>query len=209
MDLVIIGAGGLAREVYDLACICFKDDSSFRIKGFIADSPMQLYSEKYPPYLGRIEEYSILPEDVFFCAIGNVYARKKCAEIILNKGGEFINLIAPGVFISPNAKIGKGVAIKWDSVLNSGVEIGDFSYIQTNVLFGHDVKVGSYCQISAMSFFAGGTKISNLVDINPGVRVIQNIKIEEGAKVGIGSVVISNVKSKTTVFGYPAKKLDF
>ena len=207
MNLVIIGTGGLAREVFDLAILCYKNDTDFKIKGFIADEPMAMYVDKYPPYLGKIEDYQLNNNDRFFCAIGNIRSRKKCVDIILDKGGEFINIVAPGVFVSPNAKIGKGVVIKWDCVLNSGVEIGDFTYIQANVLFGHDVKVGSFCQISSMSFFAGGVQIADFVDINPGVRIIQNIKIGRCAKVGIGSVVVSNVKPETTVWGFPAKKL--
>jgi len=207
MNLIIIGAGGLAREVYDFANLCYENDPGFKVKGFIADEPIGKYNDKYPPFLGQIETYQIDGNDRFFCAIGKIPDRKKCVEIILGKGGEFINLIAPRVFISPNAKIGRGVAVKWDCVINSGVEIGDFTYIQTNTIFGHDVKVGSFCQISAMSFFAGGVEIADFVEINPGVRIIQNMKIGQGAKVGIGSVVVSHVKPETTVWGYPAKKL--
>ena len=209
MNLVIIGAGGLAREVYDLANLCYENNPDFKIKGFIANEPMKEYGDLYPSYLGKVENYEIDCNDRFFCAIGNLIDRKKSVDIILERGGKFINLIAPRVFISPNTKIGKGVAVKWDCVLNSGVEIGDFTFIQTNVIFGHDVKVGSFCQISAMSFFAGGGQIGDFVEINPGVRVIQNIKIGQGSKVGIGSVVVTNVKPETTVWGFPAKKFLF
>jgi acetyltransferase-like isoleucine patch superfamily enzyme len=34
-------------------------------------------------------------------------------------------------------------------------------------------------------------------------------KIGDGAYIGIGSVVISNIKAGTRVFGNPAKKMDF
>ena len=42
-----------------------------------------------------------------------------------------------------------------------------------------------------------------------GVLVAPSKKIGDGVTVGIGSVVISNVKAGTKVFGNPAKRMDF
>ena len=95
MNLVIIGAGGLAREIYDLAIICNVDNSDFKIKGFLSDDQTNIESLGYPKILSNTQDYQVQEGDVFFCAIGNVFQRKKIVERILNKGGKFINLIHP------------------------------------------------------------------------------------------------------------------
>lgn len=207
-NLVIIGAGGLAREVYDLANICYGNTPDFRIKGFLSDGPSDIESLGYPPVLAKVADYEIMTDDVFFCAIGKVQDRKKTVEIILSKGGKFISLIHPTAIISPSARIGDGVAIKAFCVLSNEVVVEDFVYLQSSVIMGHDVHIGRYCQVNSFSFFAGYARVHDLVTINAGARVIQNVVIEEQSVVGVGSVVLKRVKKGTTVFGNPARRLD-
>lgn len=205
MHLVIIGASGLAREVYDLANICFGGVCDFTIKGFLSDGPSTIFEMGYPAVLNRVADYQVEEGDVFFCAIGNVHDRKKTVEIIRSKGGDFVNLIHPSSIISPSAKIGNGVAIKAFCSIANDVQIGDYTYLQSSVIMGHDVSVGKYCQINSFSFFAGYVQVDDLCTINAGARLIQNVVVEEGSKVGMGSVVLRRVKKGTTVFGVPAK----
>jgi sugar O-acyltransferase (sialic acid O-acetyltransferase NeuD family) len=208
-NLIIIGAGGFAREVYDMANYCYGNEKDFFIKGFLSDSPSEIESMGYPSILGTISNYEIEKGDVFFCGIGSVTDRKKCVEIILSKGGSFINLIHPNVVISPSVKIGIGVAIKAFCVLASDVVIGDFSFLQSSVILGHDVEIGRYCQVNSFSFFAGCSKIHDQVLVGAHSKFIQNAEAEELSIVGIGSLIIRKVKRETTVFGSPAKKIKY
>ena len=209
MNLVIIGGGGLAREVYDLAKICFANNDKFKIKGFLSKEASNLEELGYGKVFLDSSNYIIEEGDVFFCAIGNVIRRKKVVKRILAKGGEFINLIHPKAVVSPSVKLGIGVAIKPFCVISSNVIIGDFTYFQSSVIVGHDVKIGKYCQINSFSFFAGYVNTGDCVTVNAGARLIQNIKVEDEAIIGVGSVVISKVRNGTTVFGVPAKRLKF
>ena len=54
----------------------------------------------------------------------------------------------------------------------------------------------------------GHVQCGKMVYMGCGVLVAPSKRIGDGATVGIGSVVISNVKAGTTVFGNPAKKMD-
>lgn len=207
MNLVIIGAGGLAREVYDLAMVCYGHLPEFKIKGFLSDDHTNIASLGYPPILSNTKDYEIEVNDVFFCAIGNVYHRKNIVENILLKGGEFINLIHPTANISPSVKLGLGIAIKSYCVISSDVFLGNFVFLQSSVIMGHDVRIGDYCQINSFAFFAGYVNVGNCVSVNAGAKLIQNVQVEEESVVGIGSVVLNKVKKGTTVFGVPAKKL--
>jgi sugar O-acyltransferase (sialic acid O-acetyltransferase NeuD family) len=207
MNLVIIGASGLAREVYDLAHICYGHLPNFKVKGFLSDGPSNIHQMGYPKVLSNVIDYEIEAGDVFFCAIGKVFDRKKTTDIIKSKGGEFINLIHPTAIISPSAKIGKGVAVKAYSSIASDVTIGDFVYLQSAVIIGHDVIIESYCHVNSFAFFAGYVHVETLCTINAGAKLIQNVHVGSGATVGVGSVVLKKVKPNTTVFGIPAKSL--
>ncbi|MGL2964106.1 NeuD/PglB/VioB family sugar acetyltransferase [Flavobacterium sp. RSB2_4_14] len=206
-NLVIIGASGFAREMYDLALACYGNQSDFRIKGFLSDNPSNIEDLGYPPVLNTVTDYEPVDGDVFFCAIGNLYHRKKTVEIILSKGGKFINLIHPTAIISPSVKLGIGVGIKSFCVLASDVTVEDFTFLQSSVIMGHDVHIGRFCQVNSFSFFAGYVRVHDMVSVNAGVRIIQNIVVEEESVVGIGSVVLHRVRKNTTVFGNPAKRI--
>jgi sugar O-acyltransferase (sialic acid O-acetyltransferase NeuD family) len=208
-NLVIIGAGGFAREMFDLANTCYGNENDFSIKGFLSDGPSKIESMGYPAVISKVDEYQVQEDDVFFCAIGNLKDRKKTIEIILSKGGTFINLIHPTAILSPSVKLGIGVGIKSFCVLASDVIVEDFTFLQSSVIMGHDVHIGKYCQVNSFSFFAGYVRVHDLVSVNAGVRIIQNMIIEEESVVGIGSVVLRRVKKGTTVFGNPAKKIEF
>lgn len=208
-NLIIIGAGGLAREAYDLAYLCYGNDPGFRVKGFLSDGPSDIESMGYPPVLAKVANYNVEPDDVFFCAIGKVSDRRKTVEIILNKGGKFINLIHPTAVISPSAKIGNGIAIKAFCVLASDCIIEDYTYLQSSVIMGHDVHIGRYCHVNSFAFFAGCVRVHNMVTVNAGARIVQSVIVEEQSVVGMGSVVLNRVKKGTTVFGIPAKQLKY
>jgi sugar O-acyltransferase (sialic acid O-acetyltransferase NeuD family) len=207
MNLVIIGGGGLAREIYDLALVCYGHLPDFKIKGFLSIEQTNVEELGYPKIISNSSDYVIEEEDVFFCAIGEVVRRKKVVEKILNKGGTFINLIHPTAIISPSVQLGIGIAIKSYCVISSDVTIGNFTFLQSSVIMGHDVKIGKFCQVNSFSFFAGYVEIGDCVTVNAGAKLIQNVKVEEEAVVGMGSVVLTKVKKGTTVFGSPAKRL--
>jgi sugar O-acyltransferase (sialic acid O-acetyltransferase NeuD family) len=207
MKLVIIGGEGFAREVHDLAYTCFGQDENFAVKGFLSDGPSAIESLGYPPVLGTVVEYQVEEEDVFFCAIGKPAHRKRTVEIIEAKGGNFINLIHPTAVVAPSVKLGKGVGIKAYCVLASDVTVEGFTFLQSSVIMGHDVHIGKFCQVNSFSFFAGYARVHDMAVINAGSRLIQNVVVEEGGIVGMGSVVLNKVKKGTTVFGVPAKRI--
>ena len=70
--LLIIGARGFGREVYDLAMNCIEAGADFDIKGFLDDKVDALNGlGGYPPIISSVEDYEIQPGDVFICGLGS------------------------------------------------------------------------------------------------------------------------------------------
>jgi serine acetyltransferase len=88
-------------------------------------------------------------------------------------------------------------------------ELNDFVTIHPFTNFGHDVSIGSYTNIGAHCFIGGYSIIEQGVSIHAKATILDRLKIGKNAIVGIGSVVLRNVKSGITVFGNPAKKVEF
>lgn len=206
--LIILGAGGMGRQVFLFAKNCKGYQTEYVIKGFLDDDPNANKGyEGFPPVLGTIGEYEIQPDDVFFNSIGSVAAKKKCINKILEKGGEFITLIHPTAGVSEGTKIGRGCMISARAGIGTETEIGDFCLIQDNAIIGHDVCVGDFCRIDCNVVLIAGVKLENEVCVHTSSVINHNVRIGEGATVGALSFVIRNVKPGTTVQGNPAKRI--
>lgn len=208
--LLIIGARGWGREVYDIAVACIKAGADFDVKGFLDDKADALEEyDNYPPIIGPVESYEIQKDDVFICALGDVNYKKQYAKIILEKGGDFISLVHPTAVIGQNAKLGRGCVIGAFANLSNDTQIGSFVTISIRAGMGHDSTIGDYTHIGGNCAISGFVTIGELVTMHPGCVMVPHRKIGDNAVIGTGSVVISNVKAHTTVFGNPAKKIDF
>ncbi len=209
-QLVIIGARGFGREVYSLAQQAVGYGEDFIVKGFLDDNSDALDGfSNYPKILSSVEDYQIQNTDVFICALGSIKWSAFYANQILNKGGEFINLIDKEATIRQNVKLGVGVLISKGSIISNDVSIGDFTHIMSYCILGHDVQVDKNSRLGDYVFVGGYTKVADQVFIAVRAIILDRLQIGKGATVGAGSVVIRNVKENSTVFGNPAKKIEF
>jgi sugar O-acyltransferase (sialic acid O-acetyltransferase NeuD family) len=209
-NLIIIGARGFGREVYDLAKQCSGYNVEYIIKGFLDDKSGPLSDFKnYPKIISSVEDYEIQENDIFVCALGSVKWKKYYIELILAKGANFINLIHPSTILNTNVITGKGLIVFMHSNISNDCIIEDFVTIQGFVGLGHDTRICKWSHLNAYSFTGGFVVLEEEVCLNTRATILPHVTIHKGATVGACSLVIKNVKEETTVFGVPAKKLSF
>ncbi len=206
-NLIIIGAGGMGRSLYDNALESIGYGSLFLIKGFLDDNSDALCGfENYPPIFGAISDYVPEKDDVFVSSIGGD-SRKKCMEEIISRGGEFLELIHKTVRIGTNAKLGKGNFIGAYTIIGPDTVIGDYNMIQSFTVIGHDASIGSWNRIDTHVTCVGGIKIMDEATIHTSAVINHGVVVESNSHVGACSFVIKRVKSGSTVCGNPAKRL--
>lgn len=208
--LVIIGAGGMGKEIFYTAKHSIGYETEFDIKGFIDDNIHALDNfSGYPPVLGTISEYQPESDDVFTCSMGNVQTKRKVCEIIKSKGGKFQTLIDHRAQIRDNVTIGEGCIIDSYAMIGTDAVIGENCLIQSFSNVAHDCKVGDYSRVDVRSLMVGGVEVGNNVTIHTNAIINHKVKIEDDATVGALSFVIRNVKAGTTVCGNPAIRLKY
>lgn len=113
------------------------------------------------------------------------------------------------LFFQSRVSSGFGIDIHPGAVLGHGLMLDH----ATGVVIGETSRVGNDVSIM-QSVTLGGTgkeegdrhpKVGDGVLISAGAKILGNINIGEGAKVGAGSVVLQDVPAHTTVAGVPAK----
>lgn len=204
-SLIIIGASGYGREVYNSAIESIGYMEEFEVKGFIDDNLKALDGlDGYPPILGTIKDYLPQQGDVFVCAIGSVLIRKKVSESILERGGAFFTLIHKTAYISKNVVLGKGCMLLAGARIHCDVRIGDYVIVQPFAIIGHDCVIGNWCLINTYSDLGGGSKLGEGVTLQINSFVMPQAVVGDYATIGAGSVTIRRVKAGQTVFGVPA-----
>lgn len=100
------------------------------------------------------------------------------------------------VDIHPAAKIGKGIMLDHAT----GIVIGETTVVEDDVSIMQSVTLGGTGKQSGDRH----PKVRRGVLISAGAKILGNIEIGEGAKIGAGSVVLKDVAPHTTVAGVPA-----
>lgn len=114
------------------------------------------------------------------------------AQYLQNRSSELF-----AVDVHPAATIGKGIMLDHAT----GVVIGETAVIEDNVSLLQGVTLGG----TGKECGDRHPKICQGVLIGAGAKVLGNIVIGRGAKIGAGSVVLEAVPEHTTVAGVPAK----
>ncbi len=102
-----------------------------------------------------------------------------------------------GVDIHPAARMGQGIMLDH----GSGLVIGETAVVEDEVSILQDVTLGGTGKETGDRH----PKIRRGALIGAGAKILGNIEVGIGAKVGAGSVVVSPVAAHTSVAGVPAR----
>lgn len=199
--LVIIGASALGREVCSYAADC-----GIKVKGFL-DSRANIIGDykNYPPILSSVETYKIASDDIFVCAIGDPLPRKQYADLIKNRGGEFVSILHPTAFVGANVSIGPGCIIRPFAAIGNDTRIGSHVIVGIQSLVAHDCKICDYVTVSPGCHIAGWCNVGEGVFVGIHSALVPHISIGQGVYVAAGAVVTKSVDSGR-VMGVPAVK---
>lgn len=101
------------------------------------------------------------------------------------------------VDIHPAAQIGSGILLDHAT----SIVIGETAVVEDHVSMLHEVTLGGTGKARGDRH----PKVRRGVLIGAGAKLLGNIQIGEGAKIGAGSVVLDHVPPNTTVVGVPAR----
>jgi sugar O-acyltransferase (sialic acid O-acetyltransferase NeuD family) len=203
IDVIIIGAGGHGAEIDEyIAYNNLKGRKQvYKVVGFLDDNPdnYAMY-QLSAPLLGEIKGHKPIMRCKYIIGIANLLYRRRFVDEFLAEGAEFVTLVHINAYISPSAKIGKGVVIGPNANIGPNVKIGNYTLINSRCSLGHDTVIGDHNFISPNVCFSGFTKVGNgnLFGIN--CSTLPNISVGNRNKIAAGMVLDQNVGDDSVVF---------
>ena len=205
--VLIVGAGGFAREVFCWARDTFTEQDGYRIAGFLVDPEYATDERKLgAPIVGPIAGHRPTPGDGYVMGVGE----PKDKLTILQKmdpAPDFLTLVHPTSIVGRNVRIGPGAVISPHCVLTCDIAIGRLVTLNLKVTVGHDATIGDFSTLSSHCDVMGYANIGKAVFLGSRAIVLPKARVEDEATVGAGAVVIRWVKHGTTVFGNPARPI--
>jgi len=208
--LVIIGYGGLAREIAKYVEDINNVKHRWDFLGYCGEDQNNLGT--------RIGKYKIIMDDSSLVAknesisvaIGSGFP--KLIDKIHEKTSHNDNLLYPNI-VHPTAYVGSeitlnnGIVLCPGAVISVDTFIGKHNVFNWNCTVGHDAIIGDYCVFNPSCNISGSTKIGSRVLVGTGAQVLQGLSICDDVVIGAGAVVTKDITEPGVYVGMPAHRI--
>jgi UDP-N-acetylbacillosamine N-acetyltransferase len=196
--LFILGFGGHARSVGDIALSSGFDDLTF----------IDEQAKEGEEFAG-FPVVSVLPGNAasagwfMFPASGdNARRRTQCETALL----PLATLVAPTASLGTQCEIGQGSLVAHQAHLGPLTRVGRGVIINSGAIIDHECIVGDFSHVSVNATVAGRCRIGTEVLVGAGATVIDGISICDNVIVGAGATVVRDIEVPGVYTGTPARR---
>lgn len=209
LKLLIVGAGGHAQVVADIALTLARTGKDIELVGFIDDNS-SLWGKNIlgAPVLGPTHMFPDSRFDAIIIGIGNNTLRRQLAQHWLQMGVEFATLIHPSAVVAQNVQIGVSTVLCAGAIVNTGSSIGNHVILNTACSVDHHNRIGDYVHIAPGAHVGGDVHVAEGSLIGIGAVIMPQRRVAAWATVGAGAVVTRHIEPNQTVVGIPARPAD-
>lgn len=208
MLLAIYGAGGLGREVLELAGTINSVQKCWDGYVFVDDADItEVIHGCRVLKLNELNKYASVDNCEVVIAVGEPHVRALLWNKIKNMGLRPATLIHPNVHIPESTNIAEGVVICVNAFISCDVRIHENAYIQPMAAVGHDSVIGAHAVVSTFASIAGNCCIGNEAYIAMSVPVREGLSVGQNSIVGMGAVVLRDIPDNVIALGNPARAM--
>lgn len=206
--IVIVGAGGHAREVLDLVEAINQEVRRFEILGFVVEpgyeQPGTMINEM--PVLGHFDWLEARKHEVkAVCGVGFSAPRFRVVQKLEALEVEFVNLVHPRAILTRWVTMGYGVIVAAGCILTNQVRIGNHAHINRMSNVGHDNVLEDFVTVSPGVNLSGNVTLKQGAFIGTGASIIEGQTVGAWSRIGAGAAVIHDIPENTTAVGVPAE----
>lgn len=209
--LLLVGAGGLAREVLAAVTAGNSVRPEWNVLGFCDDNPAQ-HGRLIDglPVLGPVDAVHEHPDAaVVICTAStrNQASRKLISERLGLPGERYATVVHPTASIAAGTAIGAGSVFLAFATVTAPQEIGAHVVVMPHTTFTHDDAVSDYVTFASRVSLSGTVSVGPTAYLGSGAIVREGLAIGAGALIGMGAVVLDNVPPHEVWAGNPARRL--
>jgi len=205
-DLVIVGAGGFARETAAAATA-----AGWRVLGFADDDPaLTGTSRSGRPILGPVDSVADHPDAAIVVCVGNprdYTTRQRIVKRLALPADRYATVVHPAAEIGAGSVIGPGSVLLAGAVLTADVVVGSHVAVMPQAVLTHDNRVADYATIASGVRLGGGARLERGAYAGAGALIREGVTVGAWSLIGMGSVVLHDIPPGQIWAGNPARLL--
>ncbi|MBM7712987.1 acetyltransferase [Enterococcus xiangfangensis] len=207
MEIIIVGAGGFAKEIAFLLARLPEHE----LVGFVDDNYDSISKKVYgKPVIGPVEILERYQKRIgVVIGIAKPAIKKRIyQQLSSNPNLVYPNLIDSNVLLGYQVTFGVGNVVMANSTFTADIQFGDFNMINIGSTIGHDTAMGDFNTLYPTINVSGNVRIGNENEIGVGTKIIQGIRIGDQNIIGAGTVLIRDADNRGKYVGVPAKEIE-
>ena len=205
--LLIIGAGGVGKEIAYLVEDINKHSPEWQVLGFLDDDPA-LSGRLINGYrvLGSTALLDAVDEETYaVIAVGDPLARKAVALRLESARVRFATLVHPSVKRPDGFAPGEGSMVCAGTIISVNTVVGRHVYLNFRTIVAHDAVIKDFASVMNNCVLSGNVIVGECAFLGASVTTLQGIHIGDRAILGAGAVAISDIPADCTAVGVPAR----
>jgi sugar O-acyltransferase (sialic acid O-acetyltransferase NeuD family) len=199
--LLVMGIGGHARSVGDVALACGFDDLLFVAAAARPGERVLGFASVQVAPAALAQGWQCFP------SAGDADARAEQFEDAQRCGWSIATLVSPLATLRTGARAEAGAFIAHHAHLGPEVHVGRGTIVNTGAIVDHESSTGHFSHVSINASVAGRVKIGSFCCIGAGASVIDQLSICDRVIIGAGATVIHTIDAAGTWVGVPARKV--
>ncbi len=211
-DIVVIGAGGLGKEVTQLLKDINQDKKTWNMLGYIDETPEKQGAViNDTSVLGKFDWFENKNRENLWavCALGNPRDKYNLIKKLSAENINYATLIHPNAKINKYSEIGFDCIICCNTFISVNTKIGNHICINPGCGIGHDTVIEDYSSLYWNVSLSGNVTIHEGCEIGSKATVIQKKTVGKWSVLGAGAVVVKDIPAFCTAVGVPAKPIKF
>lgn len=206
-NLILVGAGGLAREVVEAVDV----GDRYRILGIVDDDPtLHGTSIAGLPVFGGIDELYWDHSSYVVLCVGHGKTRRAIVEKLAAHDigrSQYATIVHPSVHVPASCFIGVGSILLAHVALTADARIGRHVVAMPNVTVTHDDVVDDFVTLCAGVSLAGDVSVGPGAYLGANASVREHLRIGVDSTLGMGASLIDDLPDGETWAGVPARPI--
>jgi sugar O-acyltransferase (sialic acid O-acetyltransferase NeuD family) len=199
--LLLVGCGGHARSVADIALDCGIAELLFVDERGRDDEAIAGFRvvRTWPAAIG--EGWAAFP------ALGAANGRRAAVAAIRARHLPLATLVSRRAYVGHAATIGGGTLVAHAAHVGPYARVGEATIINTAAVVDHESVIGDYAHVAVNAAIAGRCRVGRHAFVGAGAVLIDNVSIADDVTVGAGAVVVDNIELPGVYVGTPARRV--
>ena len=209
--LLIVGAGGLAREVMAAVHAVNSVAPTWTVLGLLDDNPAR-HGDQVDgvPVLGPAGLVADHPDaHVVLCTAStrNQASRRDIAARLRLPAERYARIVHPTASIAAGTELGAGTIVLALVAVTAPQRIGAHVVVMPHVTITHDDQIADHVTFASRVSLSGTVSVGEAAYLGTGAMVREGLSVGAGALLGMGAVVLEDVPPGQLWVGCPARYL--